>query len=96
MPAVAGPGWEAPYDIALYSEFISKAALDAYQDYPQHVALKPFIGAVRQARNAPIMKFDRSLQQSSGLKPALKPYRIKEAICVPPRNCLTSSPRMPA
>jgi hypothetical protein len=89
MPAVAGPGREAPYDIALYSDFISKAALDAYQEYPQHVALKPFIGAVRQARNASIMNFDSSLQQSSGLKPVLKPYRIKEAICILPRNCLT-------
>jgi hypothetical protein len=33
-----------------YSEFISKAALDAYQEHPQHVALKPFIDAVRQVR----------------------------------------------
>jgi short-subunit dehydrogenase len=28
----------------------SKAALDAYQDHPDHIAIKPFIGAVREAR----------------------------------------------
>lgn len=48
--ALAAPGLEATYDVVLYSEFESKAALDAYQDHPQHVAVKPFIGAVRQAR----------------------------------------------
>lgn len=48
--AVAKPGFEATYDIVLYSEFTSRAALDEYQEHPQHVALKGFIGAVRQAR----------------------------------------------
>lgn len=48
--ALAASGLEATYDVVLYSEFESKAALDAYQDHPQHVAVKPFIGAVRQAR----------------------------------------------
>jgi heme-degrading monooxygenase HmoA len=48
--ALAQTGLEATYDVVLYSEFASKAALDAYQDHPQHVALKPFIGAVREAR----------------------------------------------
>lgn len=48
--ALATPGLEATYDVVLYSEFESKAALDAYQEHPKHVALKPFIGAVRQAR----------------------------------------------
>ena len=48
--ALAAPGLEATYDVVLYSEFESKAALDAYQEHPQHVAVKPFIGAVRQAR----------------------------------------------
>jgi Stress responsive A/B Barrel Domain len=47
---LAQPGLEATYDIVLYSEFTSKAALDAYQEHPQHVAVKPFIGAVREAR----------------------------------------------
>ena len=48
--ALAEPGLEATYDVVLYSEFADRAALDAYQDHPQHVALKPFIGAVREAR----------------------------------------------
>jgi len=48
--AIAQAGLEATYDVVLYSEFTSKAALDAYQEHPKHVALKPFIGAVREAR----------------------------------------------
>ena len=48
--ALAQPGLEATYDVVLYSEFADKAALDAYQEHPQHVALKPFVGAVREAR----------------------------------------------
>jgi len=48
--AIAQPDLEATYDVVLYSEFTSKAALDAYQEHPQHVAIKPFIGAVREAR----------------------------------------------
>lgn len=48
--ALAQPGLEATYDVVLYSEFASSAALDAYQNHPQHQALKPFVGAVRLAR----------------------------------------------
>lgn len=48
--AIAQAGLEATYDVVLYAEFASKAALDAYQEHPRHVALKPFIGAVREAR----------------------------------------------
>ena len=48
--ALAQHGLEATYDVILYSEFVDKAALDAYQDHPEHVAIKPFIGAVREAR----------------------------------------------
>lgn len=48
--ALAQPGLEATYDVVLYSEFVSKEALDAYQNHRDHVALKPFIGAVREAR----------------------------------------------
>ncbi|MES2298333.1 MAG: Dabb family protein [Pseudomonadota bacterium] len=48
--ALAQPGLEATYDIVLYSEFADKAALDAYQEHPEHVAIKPFIGAVREER----------------------------------------------
>lgn len=48
--ALAQAGLEASYDVVLYSEFTSKAALDAYQEHPRHVAIKPFIGAIREAR----------------------------------------------
>lgn len=48
--ALAQPGLEATYDIVLYSEFSSRDALDAYQEHPHHVALKPFISAIREAR----------------------------------------------
>ncbi len=48
--ALAQPGLEATYDVILYTVFTDKAALDAYQDHPTHVAIKPFIGAVREAR----------------------------------------------
>ena len=47
---VAQPGLEATYDVVLYSEFEDRAALEAYQVHPDHVALKPFFGAVREAR----------------------------------------------
>ena len=47
---LAQPGLEATYDVVLYSVFADKAALDAYQDHPKHVAVKPFIGAVRVER----------------------------------------------
>jgi hypothetical protein len=48
--ALAQPGLEATYDVLLYSVFKDKWALDAYQDHPTHVALKPFIAAVRLER----------------------------------------------
>ena len=48
--AIAGAALEATYDVVLYTEFASKAALDAYQDHPTHQAIKPFIGAVRSER----------------------------------------------
>ena len=48
--AIAQSGFECTYDLILYSEFDDQAALDAYQNHPQHVALKPFIGAVRLER----------------------------------------------
>ena len=49
--ALAQPGLEATYDVVLYSVFKDKWALDAYQDHPQHAALKPFIAAVRTERH---------------------------------------------
>ncbi len=48
--ALAQPGLEATYDVVLYSAFADKAALDAYQEHPHHVAMKGFIGAVRAER----------------------------------------------
>lgn len=47
---LAQPDLEATYDVVLYSEFDSKEALDAYQVHPEHVAIKPFIAAVRSER----------------------------------------------
>jgi hypothetical protein len=43
-------GLEATCDVLLDSEFENRAALDAYQEHPAHLAIKPFIGAVRLAR----------------------------------------------
>jgi quinol monooxygenase YgiN len=48
--ALAQDGLEASYDVVLYSEFADKAALDNYAEHPAHQAIKPFIGAVRDAR----------------------------------------------
>lgn len=48
--ALAAPGMECTYDVVMYSEFESRAALEAYQQHPQHQALKPFFSAVRDAR----------------------------------------------
>jgi quinol monooxygenase YgiN len=47
---LAQPGLEATYDVVLYSEFTDRAALEAYLEHPVHVAVKPFIGAVRSER----------------------------------------------
>jgi|SRR6185312_6771211 len=48
--AIAQSGMECTYDLVLYSEFTDRAALDAYQNHPQHLAIKPFIGSVRLER----------------------------------------------
>ena len=48
--AIAQPGLECTYDLVLYAEFDDAAARDAYQNHPQHLAVKPFIGAVRLER----------------------------------------------
>ena len=48
--AIAQPGLECTYDLVLYAEFDDAAALDAYHNHPQHLAVKPFIGAVRLER----------------------------------------------
>ena len=41
-----------PWDVALYSEFADRAALDAYQRHPTHVAAKTVIAQVRETRAA--------------------------------------------
>lgn len=41
-----------PWDVVLYSEFADRAALEAYQRHPVHMAAKPFIGTVREQRAA--------------------------------------------
>jgi len=43
-------GLEATCDVLLDCEFEDRAALDAYQAHPAHLAIKPFIGAVRLSR----------------------------------------------
>nr|WP_221196923.1 Dabb family protein [Herbaspirillum sp. Sphag1AN] len=48
--ALAQPGLEATYDVILYAEFASREVLDAYQEHPDHIKIKPFVGAIREAR----------------------------------------------
>jgi hypothetical protein len=47
---LAAPGLEATCDVVLVSEFGSAAALEACQRHPQHLAIRPFIGAVHAER----------------------------------------------
>lgn len=37
-------------DVVLYSEFVDRQALEAYQVHPEHEALKPFIGTATAER----------------------------------------------
>ncbi|WP_144154620.1 Dabb family protein [Paraburkholderia sp. BCC1885] len=48
---IAAEGLESTYDVVLVSDFEDKAALDAYQVHPTHLALKSFVVAVRDARD---------------------------------------------
>lgn len=41
---------ESSCDLLLYSEFVNREALEAYQADPQHEALKPFIGGASSER----------------------------------------------
>ncbi len=43
-------GTEASSDLVLYSEFDTKEALEDYPGHPEHLALKPFIEAIRSER----------------------------------------------
>lgn len=44
--ASAQPGFECTYDVVLNSSFTDRAALEAYQVHPDHVAIKPFMKSV--------------------------------------------------
>ncbi len=44
------PGLECTYDVVLNSSFADRAALDAYQAHPDHVAIKPFMKSVVASR----------------------------------------------
>jgi len=46
----AEPGLFSTFDIVLVADFADKAALDAYQDHPDHVVVKQFAQAVAEAR----------------------------------------------
>lgn len=48
---LAQPGLEANCDVLLFSEFADLSSLDAYQNHPHHLAMKPFIAAVREQRH---------------------------------------------
>ena len=48
--ACAQPGRECTYDLVLNTRFVDAAALQAYQEHPAHVAIKPFMGAIRLER----------------------------------------------
>jgi len=48
--AMAQPGLECTYDLVLNTTFTDAAALAAYQSHPAHVAIKPFMKAVVEAR----------------------------------------------
>lgn len=41
---------EAAFDVALYSSFSDRSALDEYQRHPEHEKVKAFVGAVTTAR----------------------------------------------
>ncbi len=41
---------DASYDVALYSTFVDRAALDAYQAHPEHRTVADLIAKVREKR----------------------------------------------
>ena len=49
-PVIPTDPFEHSYDLVLYSEFESPAALAAYAAHPDHVAVAGLIGKVRTAR----------------------------------------------
>lgn len=49
--AIRTAGFEANCDVVLYSVFESTAALDAYQNHPQHQLVSSGLGALRETRS---------------------------------------------
>ena len=49
-PVIPTEPFEHSYDLVLYSEFETPAALKAYAEHPDHVAVAGFIGKVRSTR----------------------------------------------
>lgn len=47
---VRTPGHAASADVVLVSTFADQAALDAYQNHPQHKAVSAEVGPLRQSR----------------------------------------------
>lgn len=43
---------QTDYNVCLYSEFENKAALDAYQNFPDHLKVKQFVHKVVEGRTA--------------------------------------------
>jgi hypothetical protein len=41
---------DASADVALYSEFADRQALESYQHHPEHAAVQGFVGSVRRER----------------------------------------------
>ena len=48
--AMARPGLDCTHDLVLNSTFADRAALEAYQSHPDHVAIKPFMKSVVASR----------------------------------------------
>jgi hypothetical protein len=49
---VAQEGLESTCDVMLYSEFASRAALDAYNAHPLHVLMKSRVAPLREDRHS--------------------------------------------
>jgi quinol monooxygenase YgiN len=56
--ALKSEGLEANADVLLDSSFVNAAALDAYQNHPQHKAVSARIGPLRLSRH--VLDYDES------------------------------------
>lgn len=61
------PGRLAHFDIALYSVFAAPDALAAYNEHAKHLALKGFVGGIREARQCEDRHIDALESPSAGL-----------------------------